>query len=453
MKAILSMKRHSYLKLIGTLLIAASLIAGMVGCSNRPAVDAIEIRDWYDLAAIGNNMSANYVLENDLDATTNGWEELASPTANGGKGWEPIAGIDRDPGFAYFSGVFDGQGHEIKDLFINRPDGYQVGLFAYSNLLGVIRNVGVVDANVTGGDRVGSLVGQVASAFVSNCHATGNVTGSGWWVGGLAGGIWTNSIVSNSYFTGSVSGYAGVGGLLGIVNEGTVTDSYSTGSVAGGSKVGGLVGSADNGTITGSYYTGNVTGHDLVGGLVGSSDDNTISSSYATGSVSGNETVGGLVGMNWGIVSLSYSTGSVTGNLHVGGLAGGNNYTVSDCYSRGRVIGGDQAGGLVGTHQGGIINNSYSTGNVTGDYSVGGLVGANVYESEANVVSTSFWDIETSGLPYSDGGTGKNTTEMQDIVTFHDAGWSIIGVGNSDQRNPAYTWNIVDMVTYPFLSW
>jgi hypothetical protein len=76
-------------------------------------------------------------------------------------------------------------------------------------------------------------------------------------------------------------------------------------------------------------------------------------------------------------------------------------------------------------------------------------------------VSDSFWDTETSGQPTSAGGTGKTTTAMMDIRTFNDPDWSegledawdIIGVANPSIRNPSYIWNIVDTVTYPFLSW
>jgi len=68
-------------------------------------------------------------------------------------------------------------------------------------------------------------------------------------------------------------------------------------------------------------------------------------------------------------------------------------------------------------------------------------------------VSNSFWDTETSGQATSDGGTGKNTTEMQDITTFSGATWDIVAVANPSIRNPSYIWNIVDDVTYPFLSW
>jgi len=86
---------------------------------------------------------------------------------------------------------------------------------------------------------------------------------------------------------------------------------------------------------------------------------------------------------------------------------------------------------------------------VTGNSSVGGLVGRNDY----GTVNGSFWDTETSGQATSDGGTGKNTTEMQDIATFSGAAWDITAVANPSTRNSSYIWNIVDDETYPFLSW
>jgi len=86
---------------------------------------------------------------------------------------------------------------------------------------------------------------------------------------------------------------------------------------------------------------------------------------------------------------------------------------------------------------------------VAGEGFVGGLVGLN----EDSTVSDSFWDTETSGQATSAGGTGKNTTEMKDIATFSGAGWNITAVANPGTRNLSYIWNIVNGVTYPFLSW
>jgi len=112
------------------------------------------------------------------------------------------------------------------------------------------------------------------------------------------------------------------------------------------------------------------------------------------------------------------------------------------------VTGEWYVGGLVGDNDSlGIVSNSYACGSVNGYSFVGGLVGSNW-----GTVSNSFWDINTSGVNESDGGTAKPTAEMNDIATFSGAGWNIIEVV-SGQTNPAYIWNIVTSQAYPFISW
>jgi hypothetical protein len=378
MKTIINSGRHHHQVRFGIFLIVIAFIVGGAGCGPTPT----EIRDWYDLDAIRENMRGSYILMNDLDSTTTGYEELASPTANEGKGWQPIAANNT------FVGSFDGQGHDICDLFINRPDESDVGLFSVVETGGVIENVRVVNVNVTGDEGVGSLV------------------------------AYNRGIVSNSYVDSSVTGDLDVGSLVGV-NGGTVNNSYSSGSVTGGNSIGGLMGK-NEGTVSDSYSIGTVNGNDFVGGLAGK-NEGTVSNSYSIGTVAGNDFVGDLVGVNGGTVSNSYTSGTVDGSDFVGGLVGRNEGVVSKCYS---------------------------TGNVTGDEHIGGLVGQNLY----GVVSNSFWDTQTSGQATSDGGTGKTTAEMMDLDTFTGAGWNIIVV-DPGETNPDYTWNIVDTVTYPFLSW
>ncbi|MCX6010568.1 MAG: hypothetical protein NTW48_11210 [Chloroflexi bacterium] len=357
---------------------------------------ALQIRNWYDLDAIRNNLGGNYLLMNNLDSTTGGYEELASVTANEGKGWEPIGGIEItdldalefelvDP----FTASFDGQGYEIRDLFIDRPDEDAVALFG--SLVGAtIENVKVLDTEVTGRDFVGIL----------------------------AGGHFGN--VSSSCSSGNVSGHFLVGGLIGG-SRGNVSDSHSSASV----------------TVSWRY----------AGGLVGGSEG-IVSNSYSIGSVNGPYRVGGLMGGNGGEVSNCQSIGSVNGDRSVGGLLGDNDGTVSNSYSTGSVTGNWEVGGLVGQSIG-TVSNCYCAGSVTGNLDVGGLVGS----GQRGTTSNSFWDVETSGQPTSDGGTGKTTAEMKNISTFSGAGWNIVAVANPDIRNPSYIWNIVDGQTYPFLSW
>jgi hypothetical protein len=257
-----------------------------------------EIRDWDDLDAIRNSLDGRYILMNDLDSTTAGYTELASETANEGKGWEPIGTSDDQ-----FIGSFDSRGYEIRDLFINYPDEDYVGLFGEVGQEGVTKDIGVVNVTVIGNDYVGGLVG----------HSEGTV--------------------SNSYSTGSVTGNSSVGGMVGH-NGGIVNNSYSSGSVTGDSRVGGLVG-WNQATLRNSYSKCSVTGDSRVGGLVGDNwyYEGTVSNSYSTGSVTGSTQVGGLVGVNYyGSVTHSYSTGSVTGSSQVGGLVGYNTDTVSNSF-------------------------------------------------------------------------------------------------------------------------
>jgi hypothetical protein len=277
----------------------------MVGCDyTPPPSQSLEIRTWYDLDAIRNNLGSSCILMNDLDSTTPGYEELASPTANDGKGWEPIGWGYWTTNWPFgtkergeiFKGTLDGQGYAIRDLYINRPDEYLVGLFGFvakGGIItegGIIKNITLINATVTTGEDSGGPLGLHEDTV--RCLDVGTVDA----VGGLVG--YNGGTVSNCYATGSVTGGWSVGGLVGR-NEGTVSNCYATGSVIGSSDVGGLVGLNYGATVKKCYSTGSVTGHDSVGGLLGVNAEGTVSNSYSSSSVTGNYSVGGLVGDNY----------------------------------------------------------------------------------------------------------------------------------------------------------
>ena len=596
------MKRKVLIGLAAVIVIVLTVVAV------RLLVSEPEIRNWYDLHAIRRHLDRSYVLMNDLDSTVAGFEELAGPTANGGKGWEPIGATHSLPsdgdeqiiGAYPFVGTFDGQGHEIKNLFINRPDENYVGLFRHVDEEGVVEDVQVVNVTVIGGRTVGGLVGS-NSGTVSKCFFSGNLIGSQL-VGGLVGATANWGSVSDSYSNASVTGDQYVGGLVGANAAGTMSGCHATGSVVGEGTVGGLVGLNLAASVTESYFSGNVTGNESVGGLAGHTvgtvnnsyydydetlingekiitlgalsdadfeqwlnndmfldvndrlsqedgyyvindvddfkqllvfgQDNSlkfrlnadldlaaetgfyvpylagefdgnghrisnlsfnsdcvsnvglfghlaiageithlgvenadvagfrfvggllglnlgmVSDSYSCGNVTGHEYVGDLVGYSTGMVSNSYTSGTATGGSHVGGLVGSNDDTVSNSYSSSNVTGHEYIGGLVGWNDHyATVDTSYASGSVIGNESVGGLVGYNL-----GTVSSSFWDVETSSAEESDGGTGRNSTAMQDIATFSRAAWNITAVAFGS-TNTTFIWNIVNNVTYPFLSW
>jgi len=143
-------------------------------------------------------------------------------------GWVPING---------FEGTFDGNGHVIKNLDINRPTEKFQGLFG-QGWRSKIRNLGVIDANVVGGDHSGIIGGAVHN--VENCFTTGSVSGYGG-VGGIMGHA--NGTNRNSYSTANVEhrgdrtstgfceGFGGAVGCSDLISD--FTNFYTTGTVGG----------------------------------------------------------------------------------------------------------------------------------------------------------------------------------------------------------------------------
>ncbi|MBN2965005.1 filamentous hemagglutinin N-terminal domain-containing protein [Sulfurospirillum sp. T05] len=247
-------------------------------------------------------LAGKYELGSDIDASvTSGWNvgdhDNNAGTANVAMGFVPIGdNVNR------FSGSFNGLGHTIAGLFINRPTTSGVGFFGYINNGATIQNVGVTSIDITGISSVGGLVGYIHSGTINNSYASGNVMGK------------------------NPSSYAG--GLVGYILSGTINNSYAGGSVRGdGGGIGGLVGGG-SATITNSYATGSVTGTDYLGGLMGlTASTVTITNSYATGMVTGNEGashVGGLMGRKeGGVITNSFWDTQTTGQAtSVGGGVG-----------------------------------------------------------------------------------------------------------------------------------
>ena len=326
-----------------------------------------------------------YELVADLDFDTNENGEVDDGDAywNDGMGWVPIGESDRR-----FNTTLDGGEHTVANLYINGSAVY-VGLFGYTGDNSVLNRVRLSSASVTG----------------YSCGGCGH--------GGLV--AQNNGTISASYVSGDVSGTHPVGGLA-ARNNGTIIDSSASADVSG-------------------RFNG-------VGGLVGDNDGD-ITSSYATGNVSGdNNAIGGLVGWNTGSITASFATGHVSGSDEVGGLVGRTWYNgITDSYATGDVSGtGDDIGGLVGRSYGPIAD-SYAIGQVRGSDAtayIGGLVGYN-----EGTTSASYWNSQTTGQPYSAGGVGKTTSELQSPTD---------NTGIYAEWNPDY-WDIGTSSQYPVLKY
>ncbi|MHC4735504.1 MAG: GLUG motif-containing protein [Planctomycetota bacterium] len=197
--------------------------------------------------------------------------------------------------------------------------GYVGGLVGHN--WGTISNCNTT-GTVSGSGTVGGLAGSSSGSpgEITKCYTTGDV-GGGSSVGGLVGS--NSSTMTDCYAAGDVRGEYDVGGLAGSHSHRTITNCCATGDVSGtGWCVGGLVGSSSFGTISNCYAKGSASGVKYVGGLAGWNRKGTISECYSRGGVSGTRNpVGGLVGGNrYGTITYSYSTGKV----EFGGLVGEN---------------------------------------------------------------------------------------------------------------------------------
>jgi len=254
--------------------------------------DPYQIATLKQLQAVGDsvNLDKHFIQIADIDAS-------ATADWNGGKGFEPI-GKQEDR----FTGSYNGAGHLISNLTINRPDESWLGLF--NNIRNaIIKQLYMEQVDIRGEDGVGALVG-----FNSE------------------------SVVSGVVVNGKVSGNRFVGGLVGH-NEGTIRLSHADVQVTGYNfAVGGLVGYS-YGIVEYCFATGDVTGNQYSGGLIGM-NGRQVHHAYATGDVSGSSAVGRLVGGNTGspdpaeqsIITETYATGQVSATYDddTGGIAGYN---------------------------------------------------------------------------------------------------------------------------------
>jgi hypothetical protein len=203
-----------------------------------------------------------------------------------------------------FGGTFDGNDHTIINLTIdtNNANNNYLGLFGSTDTNSIIKNLNIEDCNVTGGDsyNIGSLVGRNFGS-VSDCYATGGVTCGGGFDSEDLGGLVGDNVgsINKCYATVSVigTGSANLGGLAGKNDQGDISNCYATGSVTGALDVGGLVGENEgSGTISNCYSTGSVTGVSIAGGLVGHNSSGDIVDSFWDTETSGMTTSNGGTG-------------------------------------------------------------------------------------------------------------------------------------------------------------
>ncbi len=331
---------------------------------------AAELRKLADEVNGGESYGGKYfALTHDIyleGGVGNEWTPIGN-MAVGGDQWNDTASLN-------FDGVFDGNGHTIKGLYI---DDNATG--AYSALFGLVRwNSEIKNLTVEGviKSAVNSAVAGVVGCSlksVDNCHFEGEITAdevaSGAYVAGVVGFGTTISNSSNSatikidtkdvsaVYVGGVVGNT-YGSVLSCGNSGDITVS----STAGANKVGGIAGGALN--VDSSYNQGDINcsgDGSNIGGILGEfkwydaadAGNRFVTNSYNSGKLvnSASSVIGGVVGAaqqcavincyNIGAVSTVNETDALSGAYHTAGIVGYPQYNantvIENCYNAGII--------------------------------------------------------------------------------------------------------------------
>jgi len=466
--------------------------AGGDGSASNP----YQISNVSQLQNISSNLSAHYVLINDIDATsTKEW--------NYGRGFEPLE---------RFYGSFDGRNHTIEGLFIKKYSTYGTGLFTENS--GIIKNLLLRDVNITGRWYVGGLMGRNSGRIV-NSISEGNVSGDQY-VGGLVGGNFWKGEIKNSTSGGNISGNNDFGGLIGKNDGGNIFNSYYCINITNinlkkyvtpygiyegqynewmrknrsldvddyltydsnsgyylinslediketlpfsairgmrfklmsdinlSSEPGFYIPVMTDGTFEGngysisnldaSYYNNERVGFiGIIGGYNEISGVRNIT--LVNGKVYGHYHVGTLVGENFGAIYNCSASGSANGSyFNLGGLIGSNWGYVLNCTYYGNVNGYCYVGGVIGVNAMGKVRNCEFNGTVRGREFVGGLVGSNgISGSEIIVNCSAVGEVEGTKLYCAGGLIGDNIHNAEIISCQSHCNVNKIGLGEAER--------------------
>ncbi|MBZ3936181.1 hypothetical protein KJR02_06925 [Methanimicrococcus blatticola] len=318
-----------------------------------------QIKTADQLNDVRNNLTAHYVLIEDINLTGTAYEN----------NWAPIGKYNFE-----FKGTFEGNNHKIENLKIQTTTNN--GGFFGSAIDSYIANLTLVNVEINGKVNTSSLVGQINNSIVKNCHADGDVVGTSN-VGGIVGRAKETKIESCS-FKGSVTGTGTVGGIVGELYEADISGCTVKNALikSSGSNTGGVIGrySALNNKMTECVVEADVK----------------VESTTATAAAT---CIGGLIGLIEGSndiltpleVQKSKSAAVVSayggdqyGGRDVGGLVGQSQYNISfeSCTFSGKVTAYNEKNLTTFT----LKNNA--------SQNVGGFVG-NVFSGSAAIKNSS----------------------------------------------------------------
>lgn len=334
---------------------------------------------WFAAQVNSGKTSINAKLSKDIVL----WEDPLS-SANEATSWNPIG----DSLTKSFNGIFDGDNHVIRGLYVSKSyeiyrtdqsDSICLGLFGSLGIDGVVKNLKFENTYIAASvishistkthANMGGVIG-INDGRIENIIFEGILK-----IGGNAGGLVgkNNGHIEDVSFEGSITGGGNIGGIVGF-NTGSIKNAISTGDIQSISSsyksvIGGIVGKVKNGlTIENCENNSDIIGrgvttyeHTIIGGIVGSIDTSIIIKNCT----------------NKGTLQ------STSSEIWIGGIVGGAGSTIIDnCKNEGTIKEEGWSGGIIASGGSVIIRNSINNGSIAGNQA-GGI--ANAIDSTSTI--------------------------------------------------------------------
>ena len=297
--------------------------------------------------------------------------------------------------------------------------------------------------------NVGGIVGKIDRSNTKKLNTNNNIVD--------ANGNLAQAAVSDSYNTGDVLGYTGIGGIAGLMYNGEIASSYNLGYLRSTRQS--YVGAAEGNTEVVDALN--------MGGIVGDTTEESNAKAllydvYNKGQIGDKEFnyfgrhVGGVVGRLSGTVEKAYNTGAIYNGYNVvGGIAGWvATGKIQNAFNTGNITvynkneNTSQLGGIAGAANGGggvEINNVYNLGTLRsfdidyGSNAVAGILGAasgngtvtitnayttgNLYSGKMNNYGS--FEEDLSKETVTENGFNNTTTKVNSIYAATEWGGSV----------------------------
>ena len=183
-----------------------------------------------------------------------------------GIGFHPIGEDYNSNKVGEFRGTFDGNGYEIRNIYINGT---------YSGLFRKVTNGNICNLKLSNVDMRSNRAGAFGIAYeviystITKYSISGNITGSG---NGATGGAYyfTDSKAYECIINADITSTGGpAGGIASFANNSEIYNCYNTGTITSNVPAGGIASIANNSKIYNCYNTGIIIGGFNFGGVIG----------------------------------------------------------------------------------------------------------------------------------------------------------------------------------------